>query len=37
MSSTTNTNLKEIFNYNIEYSEWLFKNADWAGGYLYAR
>ena len=27
MSSTTNTNLKEIFNYNIEYSEWLFKNA----------
>ena len=27
MSSTTNTNLKEIFNFNIEYSQWLFENA----------
>ena len=27
MSSTTNTNLKQIFTYNIEYSEWLFEQA----------
>lgn len=27
MSSTTNTNLKEIFNFNIEYSQWLFEMA----------
>lgn len=27
MSSTTNTNLKRIFTYNIEYSEWLFEQA----------
>ena len=27
MSSTTNTNLKQIFTFNIEYSEWLFEKA----------
>jgi ADP-L-glycero-D-manno-heptose 6-epimerase len=27
MSSTTNTNLKQIFTFNIEFSEWLFEQA----------
>lgn len=27
MSSTTNTNLREIFTFNIEFSEWLFEKA----------
>lgn len=27
MSSTTNTNLKQIFTFNVEYSEWLFSQA----------
>ena len=27
MSSTTNTNLREIFTFNIEFSEWLFNKA----------
>ena len=27
MSSTTNTNLKQIFTFNIEFSEWLFNKA----------
>mgnify|MGYP000016411148 CR=1 FL=1 len=27
LSSTTNTNLKEIFTFNVDYSEWLFSQA----------
>ena len=27
MSSTTNTNLKQIFTFNVEFSEWLFEQA----------